>query len=692
MSKVLEKEIQKWLENNYGKLSNIIKNSEVISNIENEEEGIPYYSLDFLIEKKILKSAKYVFDNLYLVDLVVADKNISIQKGEQLYPDLLLFNPETNTFIIVEIKRSILAEREAITELLAYEHELQNLFPFMSKLEVCFVLIAADFKPLLEHSIYSLALWQNRKILPLKIDGLESNNWDDWNLSIHIPDSWSLLSLGNFISHQISTVNFVLYDKDAYNHNINIKEKEDNIEILYRGLELIIKEGEKHNSNGFVLLSRLTHSPLANWNITIGVINPYSFLELLEYESKIKDYLKDNYDIFSLQTKCTTDLVVNAKKYLKVFYNPEFETFSTWETCRRELENISMPIKIDFFGEIDNIINDFVLNEKVRKYYYPELNQNNIDWKVPLVGLNLLDNLFADNIFYDGVFNYFSIYKFGKIIGKIYNSLLNIKANKELLKNENFRGKYAWIELEFIKSYREVGQRYMATDDIKLNLVAYLPINSENIDINIKNIDDIIEWFTESFITDDVNKRALHLGTLICCFYENRDLYSKEDIKHVENIVIETTEQMINKDFEINELVQYQLTSELNEYKKILKIDNLDDYSKVNKSLLIDMFEDITLPLFSRSVMDVFHSLPDIDMSFVDYKSLKNMYKKEYMKNNRCLISSRQNGNLVFVIAPEDMFVPWTTINPEEELLFWNDKSGGLHVVSRLKWEEFEKK
>ena len=324
MKIVKEDKIQKWLEKDYQKLINLIQNTDIFYKLETNQ--IPYFSIDYLIKQKVAKSAKYVYDLLDDVDLVIANKNISLEKSEGLYPDLLLFSPDTSTFFIVEIKRGNKTERETITELLAYEHELKNLFPYLSSFEVCFVIIASDYNTLLSHSIYSLAIWQNKNVLPIKIDGIESENYEDWNLSLHLPQAWSLLSQESFNAENIFTVNLVLEDKDAYSKGVDVKSKDNNLEILYRGMELIVKDAERNGVNGFVLLNRLTSSPLANWCITIGVVNPFQFYKFTDYDSKIKDFFDKEYSLEFIP-KCVTEIATKSKKYLDIFYRVYFENF-----------------------------------------------------------------------------------------------------------------------------------------------------------------------------------------------------------------------------------------------------------------------------------------------------------------------------------------------------------------------------
>jgi hypothetical protein len=73
-----------------------------------------------------------------------------------LFPDLVLVSDEDNKIIIVEIKRSNQTAREALTELLAYDHEVKNLLPFLSNFEVLFCIISTDYSTLLCLIIRSL--------------------------------------------------------------------------------------------------------------------------------------------------------------------------------------------------------------------------------------------------------------------------------------------------------------------------------------------------------------------------------------------------------------------------------------------------------------------------------------------------------------------------------------------------------
>lgn len=670
MKIVKEDKIQKWLEKDYQKIRNLIQNTDIFYKLETNQ--IPYFSIDYLIKQKV---AKYVYDLLDDVDLVIANKNISLEKSERLYPDLLLFSPDTSTFFIVEIKRGDKTERETITEILAYEHELKNLFPYLSS----FVIIASDYNTLLSHSIYSLSIWQNKNVLPIKIDGIESENYEDWNLSLHIPKAWSLLSQESFNAENIFTVNLVLEDKDAYNgKGVDVKNKDDNLEILYRGMELIVKDAERNGVNGFVLLNRLTSSPLANWCITIGVINPFKFYKFTDYDSKIKDFFdKENSSEFT--PKCVTEIATKAKKYLDIFYRVYFENFVDWRGQKRNLRDITIPINIDFFGQVDDIVNNFILNKEVRDYYYPEINSQNIDWKKAEIGLNILDNILQENIFLDGYFDFQSFYKFGTI----YQYFNILKTNEHLFDNEAFIGKLRWVEIEFINAYREL-LLFKKSD----NFPVYKSITKENIDEAISNINIIISYFIDEYIDIDDIKSAFILGLEIKNYFvDNKKFMHEDEVKYIEDTIVsysnDFVENFINKEYkETKELLNDELDFFI---KKFIYILENNHFSDSKDEQLISIFEEYTIKIISMMTPMLENNSVKFNFDDLDINILKELYIEEYKKSNDVIVLLKQNGDIK--IANAKMMGKFS-INPELELLFRKDMN--FTVTSKIKWEELK--
>lgn len=90
------------------------------------------------------RASKFVLGQLGLLEIVAVDKSISLVSGEVLRPDIIAYNPESRVVLIFEVKREKGPERQAVSEVAGYEHEIQNLFPFLSNMDICFVIVARD--------------------------------------------------------------------------------------------------------------------------------------------------------------------------------------------------------------------------------------------------------------------------------------------------------------------------------------------------------------------------------------------------------------------------------------------------------------------------------------------------------------------------------------------------------------------
>lgn len=140
-----EKKVTEWF-------VNLIRNNQLYDKILNKEEidvikhnpnhtHIPNFSFDRLSRVANLNAANNVLDSLKNLEIISIDNSVSIKKGEILRPDIVCFNPEKRIFVIFELKREKLAERQALTELYAYEQEIRNIFPFIGNREIQTVVI-----------------------------------------------------------------------------------------------------------------------------------------------------------------------------------------------------------------------------------------------------------------------------------------------------------------------------------------------------------------------------------------------------------------------------------------------------------------------------------------------------------------------------------------------------------------------
>lgn len=166
------------------------ENVDVALRADTDDQFIPDFSIDSLIRRRYSESAKRVLSCLYDYELISGEtiKNISLKKGELLYPDLIIFNRTLKQIILVENKTKAQTEREALTELLGYTNEIRNHLPFISNFDIHYILISSDFNTLLDHSIASQLLSSSINFLCLK--PVISLN-EIINLDVHFPKPFS---------------------------------------------------------------------------------------------------------------------------------------------------------------------------------------------------------------------------------------------------------------------------------------------------------------------------------------------------------------------------------------------------------------------------------------------------------------------------------------------------------------------
>lgn len=201
-----EKDIKRWLVEriNNCELYDLIKNKEDSLSIGNSKNinFIPNFSFDYLSRKKNIEASNNVLETLKLLEIISVDLSVSLHKGEILRPDIVCYNPEKRVFVIFEIKRDKLTERQALTELYAYEQEIRNILPFIGNSEIQTVLISKDWDTLLEHAVSNYNSWSNKNCLALAINEITYKN--NFELSLKIPNSWFIRGISETSSRKLS--------------------------------------------------------------------------------------------------------------------------------------------------------------------------------------------------------------------------------------------------------------------------------------------------------------------------------------------------------------------------------------------------------------------------------------------------------------------------------------------------------
>lgn len=73
-----------------------------LADLGSEECFLPAFSIDYISRRTSAEAARHVLGRLSLLEIVSINKSISLTTGEVLRPDILCFNSETKTLVVLK--------------------------------------------------------------------------------------------------------------------------------------------------------------------------------------------------------------------------------------------------------------------------------------------------------------------------------------------------------------------------------------------------------------------------------------------------------------------------------------------------------------------------------------------------------------------------------------------------------------
>lgn len=393
-----ESDMQDWLS------EELQENDGVCDLVENEEE-FENFAPSNISEEKVYQSFKYCIKSLKLNTVITEDENISLKHGDSLKPDFLLYAPETESIVIVELKNIGGPSRQAGTELSAYASEIKTYVPFISDGDIVSVIISPVWPTLLRHYIFHEIFWLQRNILclePISVDGevklkiLDVKKVVEDNVSLKLSDR----HLGGY--------QLCLYDNNLYHDKTNRTRLDPYIKQMETALSAIATKGYSQKNHGFAFLWK------DNWELSLA---PYSItiLNFAPFQSIERLFHDENYEVNAITEKFI-DLIIESDPlghgesliditkagidFLKGFCNPAMEGFTTWDDLKRIMEQRCDLKAFKCWGIFDELYTRKLKEE----YTNGNLNISNTD---PDLGLKMLDELidpsyeFIDLSFYN---------------------------------------------------------------------------------------------------------------------------------------------------------------------------------------------------------------------------------------------------------------------------------------------------
>jgi hypothetical protein len=392
-----ESKMQEWLSEKLQEVDGII------DLVENEEEFEKYSPVN-ISEEKIYKSFEYCIKSLMTNTIVTENENISLKQGDSLKPDFILYAPETESMVIVELKNISGPTRQAGTELSAYASEIKTYVPFISDGDIVNVIISPVWPTLLRHFIFHEIFWLQRNIICLepivknevhRLKIIDIRSITEENISLKLSDR----HLGGY--------QLCLYDDNLYHDPTNRTRLDPYLKQMRTALSAITTKGYIQKSHGFAFLWK------DNW---INSLAPYSItiLNFAPFQSIERMFHDDNYKVDSITEKFINILVEHdplghgeslmaitkaGNEFLKGFCSPRTEGFMTWHDLKSIMNGRGDLKAFKCWGIFDELYSRMLIHE----YSIGNLSISNTD---PKLGLRMLDELIDPNYDFHNLSNY----------------------------------------------------------------------------------------------------------------------------------------------------------------------------------------------------------------------------------------------------------------------------------------------
>lgn len=386
-----EKDMQDWASGLLDQNDGLI---EVITNAETAADDPigDYYS------SRISASIKKSLESLQLHDVVFENENISITQKESLKPDFVLYAPETESIVVVELKNIKGPSREAGTELGAYTSEIRSAIPFISDGDIVHVIVSPVWPTLLLHYIRHQIIWQQKNVIclePVK-DGTDEIVLKALTVSDIYEDTTGI----RISENHLGAYQLCFYDYSVANNAES--EQHHLLDHFNTALRVMAITGDRMNSHGFAFLWRDSLSTsVAPYSITVANFAPFQSLERFlhlkdaELPEIIERYMRvvQENGPTGHSSKTMWEIIDSGKALLDMVCMPTVEGYHPWKKHKRMMNRgLGRADYISFVGW--GLFGEMQLKKLKESYNQGEINIAITD---PHMGWSVIDELIDEN-------------------------------------------------------------------------------------------------------------------------------------------------------------------------------------------------------------------------------------------------------------------------------------------------------
>jgi hypothetical protein len=422
-----------------------------------EPDYVPAFPIDYLLRKRSAEGAIWVLEQLPRFGFISERRSISANRSERLHPDLVLGSPDAQAFAIVEIKADGKTSREAITELLAYDLELQNHFPFCAQADRGLVIIATEFPPLLDHAVAGLVAWEQRNVLCLTYCEESGNK----GLAVHLPSSWSRMGQVGIPASaiRVCTLMVACGEDDA-----EARRAAD------RAFDMAVREADRLGGHGFGLCWDC-REPVPARALTFGTVSaPQMLAEAIAsgFVTESSDPLTAWFSSQSLawtsskRTPPYLDAVLQRILPSLEMHGQVAQSFDdNWNDAWARVRRSGGALVVEFWGTLGDYARALwahqgLAGERSNELFFAH------DWRAPSMGIPLINDLCGRSLFAGGSFGLLDFLQFGVAVGS-YSALLDIAYSDPTPAIDDA---ISWYKCELLPSVRAISLRCNSVADI----------------------------------------------------------------------------------------------------------------------------------------------------------------------------------------------------------------------------------
>lgn len=340
-----EDEMQKWLSAELASKKGL---SALIQEADWLESAVPKH----MGEASVLRSFRTSYEALHINETLFENENISLGSSDILKPDFVLYAPETQAVVVVELKNLASPSRQAGTELSAYSAEIRSYVPFLPDGDIVHVLVSQEWTTLLKHYARHEIFWQRRNLICLRPVLSHDGQPALALLSLdELAEDYAAFQIGR---GHLGGYNISLYDDELYSPQADRARLETALEVFKVAIQAMAVAGNGLKSHGFAILWRDTWKrSLAPYSIVAVVFAPFQsierFVRLGEVSPTVERFIKVVSDYAPEGHGNTlTEITEACVEIVEKVCSPRVEGFGTWDIIRKILGD--RPENLAFAG------------------------------------------------------------------------------------------------------------------------------------------------------------------------------------------------------------------------------------------------------------------------------------------------------------------------------------------------------